>query len=349
MTAIQNPPVTTGAREFVITRAFDAPPERVFEAWTDPKLLAQWWGPHTFTNPVCDLDVHPGSVYRIVMRSPEGVDYPLKGVYRNVVKPVRLEMTMDCSEHPAEWHDQVKPNRAKGDNNPAREVLATVTFEVFDRKTKLTVRTRFESAEIRDSMVKMGMNEGWSESLERLGSVLKGSEPGQGAASSTSTAEQPFIIARLLDAPRDLVWKAWTEREHMQWWGPKGVSIHHAKLEFRPGGTFHYCMRTADGQDMWGKWVLREITPPQRLVFINSFSDEAGGITRHPMAANWPLEILSTVTFEEQHGKTLLTVRWLPWNASELERKTFDESHESMRGGWTGTLDRLAEYLAEKA
>jgi hypothetical protein len=58
--------------------------------------------------------------------------------------------------------------------------------------------------------------------------------------------------------------------------------------------------------------------------------------------------LLSTVTFEDRQGQTLLTVRWLPWNASELERKTFDESHDSMRGGWTGTLDRLAEYLAEK-
>ena len=71
MTTIQNPPVAAGAREFVITRAFDAPPERVFEAWTDPKRLAQWWGPHTFTNPVCQLDVRPGGPYRIVMRSPE--------------------------------------------------------------------------------------------------------------------------------------------------------------------------------------------------------------------------------------------------------------------------------------
>lgn len=199
MSAIQNPPVITGARDFVITRAFDAPPERVFEAWTHPRHPAQWWGPHNFNNPVCDLDVRPGGAYRIVMRSPEGVDYPLKGIYREVVKPVRLEMTMNCSEHPAEWHDQVKPNRAKGENNPAGEVLATVTFEVVDRKTQLTIRTRFESAEIRNSMVNMGMNEGWSESLECLGALLKGSEPGQGAAGATSTAEQPFLHARRLD------------------------------------------------------------------------------------------------------------------------------------------------------
>ena len=342
MNAIHNPAVISRAREFIISRAFEATPEQVFAAWTDPKLLAEWWGPHAFTNPVCDLDARPGGAYRVVMRSPEGVDYPLKGVFRQVVKPLRLVLTMDASEHPAEWHDLVKPNRAKGETNPAGEMLTRVTFEPFEGKTRLTVRTRFESPEIRDAMVKLGMNEGWSQSLEGLGGLLKG------APATATAAERPFIIARLLDAPRDLVWKTWTDREHMQWWGPKGVTIQHAKLELRPGGTFHYCMRTPDGHDLWGKWVLREIVPPQRLVFINSFSDEAGGITRHPLNPNWPREVLSTVTFDDCQGKTLLIVRWLPWNSTEPERKTFDENHDSMRGGWTGTLDRLVEYLASR-
>ena len=160
-------------------------------------------------------------------------------------------------------------------------------------------------------------------------------------------AQRPFVITRLLDAPRERVWRAWTEREHMQWWGPKGVTIHHTKLDLRPGGVFHDCMKTPDGKDMWGKWVIREVVRPERLVFINTFSDEAGGITRHPMSANWPLETLSTITFAEQGGMTLLSVHWLPWNATELERKTFDESHESMQKGSTGTLDQLTEYLAK--
>jgi len=159
--------------------------------------------------------------------------------------------------------------------------------------------------------------------------------------------ERPFVISRIFNAPRDLVWKAWTEREHMQWWGPKGVSIHHARLDLRPGGTFHYCMKTPEGREMWGKWVIREIVKPERLVFVNSFSDAAGGLTRHPMSPHWPLETLSTVTFAAQGDQTLLTIQWLPLNATEIERKTFGEGHESMRNGWGGTLDRLAEHLAK--
>ncbi len=156
----------------MITRLFAAPPERLFEAWIEPVHLARWWGPHTFTNPVCQVDARPGGVYRIVMRSPEGEDYPLAGAFREVVRPARLVMTMDCSEHPATWHDLVKPNRAPGENNPAGQMFTTVTFEALEGQTRLTVRTRFESAAIRDAMLKMGMTEGWSQSLERLAAEL---------------------------------------------------------------------------------------------------------------------------------------------------------------------------------
>lgn len=160
-------------------------------------------------------------------------------------------------------------------------------------------------------------------------------------------AQRPFIISRLLDAPRDLVFKAWTERDRVHWWGPKGVTINLRKFDLRPGGICHYGMRLPDGHEMWGKWVICEVVKPERLVFVNSFSDEAGGITRHPMSPTWPLETLSTVTFAAQDGKTLLTIQWLPINPTDAERKTFDEGHESMQKGWTGTLDKLAEYLAE--
>jgi len=162
----------------------------------------------------------------------------------------------------------------------------------------------------------------------------------------SKTSDRPFVISRTFNAPRELVWQAWTDPRHMGWWGPKGVTIHHAKLDLRPGGTFHYGMKTPEGREMWGKWVIREIHKPEVLVFVSSFSDEAGGLARHPLSPHWPLEMLTTVTFVAQGGNTLLTIQWLPLDPAEIERKTFDEGHESMKNGWTGTLDRLAEYLA---
>jgi uncharacterized protein YndB with AHSA1/START domain len=107
-------------------------------------------------------------------------------------------------------------------------------------------------------------------------------------------------------------------------------------------------MKAPDGSPMWGKFVFREIAPPERLVLISSFSDEAGGTTRHPMAPTWPLQLLSTFTFEEEpDGKTRLTIRWSPHNATEEERKVFDGAHGSMQQGWSGTLEGLESYLAK--
>lgn len=167
-----HPTDSTEEREFVISRVFNAPRELVYKMWTEPAHVAQWWGPHEFTNPVCELDVRPGGAYRIVMRGPDGKDYPVTGVYREVVAPERLVMTDDCSEHPDEWHDAVDPDRDKSQGNPSLESLSTVTFEEQNGKTTVTIRTLFPTAEVRNAMVRMGMNEGWSQSLERLATEL---------------------------------------------------------------------------------------------------------------------------------------------------------------------------------
>jgi uncharacterized protein YndB with AHSA1/START domain len=158
---------------------------------------------------------------------------------------------------------------------------------------------------------------------------------------------QEFVISRVFDAPRDLVWKAFNEPSHMrEWWGPKGCDVIRSEMDLRPGGSYHYAMKTLDGSVMWGKFVYREVVPPEKLVLISSFSDEKGGVTRHPMAPTWPLEMLSTFTFEEMpDGKTKFTVHWLPYNPTEEERATFEAGRDSMQGGWSGTLDKLTEYL----
>jgi uncharacterized glyoxalase superfamily protein PhnB/uncharacterized protein YndB with AHSA1/START domain len=166
-----------------------------------------------------------------------------------------------------------------------------------------------------------------------------------------TTGQSEFVMSRVFDAPRELVWKCFTEPERMkQWWGPKGFKVLASNMDLRVGGSYHYGMKAPDGTPMWGKMVYREIAPQQRLKFINSFSDEAGSTTRHPLRKDWPLLMLSEFTFEDAPGgKTKFTVRWVPYNATETERKTFDAGHDSMRQGWSGTLEQLADYLAKKA
>jgi len=158
-----------------------------------------------------------------------------------------------------------------------------------------------------------------------------------------------FVMSRVFDAPRDLLWTCFIDPEHMKhWWGPKGFTVIASKMDLRVGGTYHYGMKTPNGEAMWGKFIYREIVPQERLVFLNSFSDEAGGITRHPGNEKWPLQMLSTFTFEEAPGgKTKFMVRWAPYKATAEEEKTFNEGRDSMLAGWTDTMEQLEAYLAK--
>ena len=157
---------------------------------------------------------------------------------------------------------------------------------------------------------------------------------------------KPFEISRLYDAPRQKVWQAWTEPARLKhWWGPRGFKVHTCKVDLRPGGTFLYGMNAPDGSDMWGKFVYREIKAPEKLVFVVSFSDAQGGVTRHPSSPGWPRYILSTVQFDPQGSKTRVSISWLPHDASDEERRIFEAGRPSMTQGWGGTLDQLEAYL----
>lgn len=156
------------AREFVIRRAFDAPRALVFAAWTAPHHLSRWWGPHGFTIPVCETDPRPGGGYRIVMRSPEGTDYPLQGRYLDLEEPSLLVMTLDAHEHPPHWHEELRRH-----GGTAPEVVTVVLFEARPHGTRVAIKNRFPSPADRDAFLKMGMEDGWSQSLERLAGRLE--------------------------------------------------------------------------------------------------------------------------------------------------------------------------------
>ena len=144
-------------RELVFTRVLSAPRSRVFKAWTDPKHVAPWWGPHGFTNPVCELDARPGGAIRIHMRGPDGTVYPMTGRYQEIVEPERLVFTSAALD-------------AKG--SPMFEVLTTETFAEQGGKTKQILRTRVIKSTAQAAPYLAGMEQGWTQSLERLNSYL---------------------------------------------------------------------------------------------------------------------------------------------------------------------------------
>jgi uncharacterized protein YndB with AHSA1/START domain len=163
-------------------------------------------------------------------------------------------------------------------------------------------------------------------------------------SAATDLAERELVVTRLFDAPRELVFRAWTEPEHlMHWWGPKGFTTPFCRIDFRPGGVFHYCMRSPEGEDYWGIGVYREIVAPERIVYTDAFADEEGNPVppeHYGMSSSHPQETLVTVTFAEHEGRTKVTVA-----QSILESVV---EREGTKQGWLEMLDRLAEELANQ-
>jgi uncharacterized protein YndB with AHSA1/START domain len=164
-----------------------------------------------------------------------------------------------------------------------------------------------------------------------------------GTTTSARSADREIVITRVFDAPRDLVFKAWTEPDRvMRWWGPNGFTTPVCKIDLRPGGVLHNCMRSPEGRDFWSKGVYREIVEPERIVCTDFFSDEEGTLvqpTHYGMSPEWPAEALVTVTFAVHDGKTKFTLHHAVGSAPASER-------DQCRAGWTESLDRLAGYLA---
>ncbi|MGB8216216.1 MAG: SRPBCC domain-containing protein [Candidatus Methanoperedens sp.] len=153
--------------------------------------------------------------------------------------------------------------------------------------------------------------------------------------------ERELVITRIFDAPRELIWKSWTEPERVKrWWGPKGFTAPFCKIDLRVGGVFLYCMRSPEGKDYWSTGVYREIVPMERIVCTDSFADEEGNVvpaTFYGMSPDFPLEMLVTVTFEEFGGKTKLILQHtgIPPGADK----------EGAEQGWNESFDKLAGIL----
>ena len=169
-------------------------------------------------------------------------------------------------------------------------------------------------------------------------------------SANAANARTEFVFNRTFDASREDVWNAFTRPEHLKhWWGTPGSSVEIVHHELKPGGLFHYRMKFPDGRAMWARFIFREIVAPERLVWLNGFSDEHGGLTRNPWVPSFPLETLNTVTLAEQDGKTLLTITAVPFNASDEEAGVFAGGINGMKMGFGASFKVLADYLAQRS
>lgn len=307
--------------DFIISRVFDAPRELVFKCWTDPGHMARWWGPADFTNPVCEMDVRPGGAFRIVMRGPDGSDNPMKGIFHEIVAPERIVKSDDLSEESDAWFDLVIPDRPKGQGKPKIDLMTTVTFDDLGGRTRVTIRMHFETLAMRDNFVRVGMEEGWSGSFEKLDYLL----------GTIKHSDREIVMTRLLDAPRDLVFKAFTDPANLgKWWGPDGFTTSTHEMDLRVGGVWRFEMHGPDGTDYPNRSVYTEIRKPERIAYDHYAVD--GG----------PLIVKAVIALDQEGAKTRVTLRLVCVTAEQRDGLV---AFGAIEGG-KQTLARLAGYLA---
>ncbi|QQE73500.1 SRPBCC domain-containing protein [Brevibacillus composti] len=253
------------------------------------------------------------------MHGPDGTDYPNKITFLEMDAPERLVY-------------------AHGDDEDDEHFRVTVTFrQEEDQTTTLTMRMQFKTAELLEQSVKeYGAIEGAEQTLDRLEEQLP-------KVMLIRAQGQTFAMERIFDAPRELVFQAFSQAEHLKnWWGPRGWTLPVSDLDFRPGGTWHYCMKCVDpnqgdfyGFESWGKSVYHEIVEGEKIVYIDYFSDAEGNESKEFPSSK------TTLRFFDYQGKTKVVSETL-YDTPEALKTVIDMGMEQ---GITETWDRLAEHL----
>ena len=155
-----------------------------------------------------------------------------------------------------------------------------------------------------------------------------------------------YVLERAFDAPRDLVWRTWTDPALLpRWYGPNVETIIH-RLDLKPGGLWLVEMRMG-GKSMFQRAEYTEVSAPERLVWLHASTDADWSIISSPMMANWPRVLLTTVTFAEDGDRTKLRLTWVPHEATEAEIACFAGAMDGMGKGWDAGMKLLEELLAE--
>ncbi len=276
-------------RELVITRVFDAPPEAVWKAWTDPETVKRWWGPKFFTAPFAKIDLTVGGRYLMDMRGPDGKDYWNTGTYRQIVPLQKLEMTDSFSDE----QGNIVPASKYGMSAAFPILLSlSVNMEKVGSKTLLTVRYPV----FPDGPDFTNAKQGWEEQFDKLEEMLK-----PNTSKTTFTAEpgkNETVMTRTYDAPLEKVFKTYANVSLVpQWWGPHELTTTVEKMDIKPGGLWRVIQKDQQGNSFGFHGVYHDVTPPKGMVYTFEFEGMPGHI------------ILESVAFEPLGGKTRMTIR----------------------------------------
>lgn len=257
-------------RTIVIERLVQAPPDKVWMAWSDPTHIDQWWGPNGFRNQTLSMDFKPGGVWRYIMHGPDGKAWNTWIRYEEIVTGERLVYA--CGE----------------DDSDEPHFHATVTFVRTGAGTQVSMRLVLPTAEACAAAKKFGAVQGGHQTLARLAGHLPYLVAG--------TAHSSMVLTRVFDAPVQRVFEAWSDPQIMaRWWGPESFTLPVCELDFREGGAYRMVMRDPTGQDYPFQGHYRTIEPNRLIIFDAKIFDG--------------VEVLTTVTFVAEEQQTRLTVQ----------------------------------------
>jgi uncharacterized protein YndB with AHSA1/START domain len=313
---------TANANEIAITRFYDAPVQLVWDAWTDPKQVAQWWGPRGFTLTTHSKDLRPGGSWVYTMHGPDGVDYPNDTKYIEVVPLSRL-----VYDHGA---------------NDGRPPLFRVTVDFTDLggTTRMDMRMTLPTPEAARDTKKFIRAAGGNSTWDRLAEYLE----------METSNRDVFVINHTFDAPIETVFEMWTDPEHLsQWLPPRGVTMHVIEGDIRKGGTTFWSMTDGGEISFYGRLHYLDVERPNRIVYTQWFTDEKGNVSRHPLSPVWPERMRTTVELTaESPDSTLVTVKWeIDGAATPEEAAEFTREKGGMTRGWTGSFEKLEAILEE--
>lgn len=316
---------TTNPNEIAISRFYNAPVSVVWDAWTDPEQAAEWWGPRGFTITTHSKDFKTGGHWHYTMHGPDGADYVNKTKYLEVVP--QSKMVYDHG-----GNDERKPL-----------FRVTVLFHAVKGGTKMEMTMAFRTPEETEQSRKFIKKAGGEGTWDRLAEYL----------TKKSTGQEVFVINRSFDAPIDVMYDMWTNPDHFQkWLPPTGFTMKFLQADIRAGGKTSYSMTAENGGlTMYGRAEYLKLEKPHTLVYTQQFCDEKGNVSRHPHAPTWPETMRTTVQLtEEGPNKTRVTVTWeVVGKATPEEWDTFTKSRGGMTQGWTGSFDKLDDYLKTTA
>ncbi|MBX3020659.1 MAG: SRPBCC domain-containing protein [Bdellovibrionales bacterium] len=307
--------------ELYLVRVYDAPVEAVWDAWTDPEQVAQWWGPRGFSLTTHSKDLRVGGHWAYTMHGPDGVDYPNKTIYLEVDEHKRL----------------VYDHGGNDDRPPMFRV--TVLFKAVGKKTQMEMTMAFVSPEAAAEAKKFIKSAGGHSTWDRLAEYLE----------AESSQNEVFVINRSFEAPIETLFEMWTNPEHFsRWLGPDDSEMEYIKADIAEGkSTFYKMSYGSSGVVMYGQMNYRRIERPNYLEYTQIFCDEKGNLSKHPNVPVWPDTMLTKVVFtKEGEDQTRVMVTWQPLGQVPLEElKAFVEMKAGMTQGWTQSFDKLEGYL----